>query len=481
MSLLNRVLLILIVSACALLVINHKIYNGKYVELAMQQRTWRPVLQYRARRNNMLSRERQAASQRFLAGLQNRSDGGASAQDAAFAARMSEELRAQNADTTIVLIDGSRVSGAILSETAEYINFRVHFGHSGSIVRKIFRNHIGTIESRENVDEPITNEETTIRREFPNFHFFRSGSYSLFTDQDYFKITASVEILNNLYREFVGVFGPGISWGSGPRASRAYVLIFGNQLEYLEYARRSGVGLAQSSGFYSPERNRLAFFNFFEAPQFRQTQEYLARQRAKIAELKQQNASNKNKNYDTYQYNLRLIESYEAELQSYERNETFTAKENNITTLRHEAAHQLSYNLGLITHPYFDTWLLEGIACYCEAPYMGQISRGRVIVARNSFDSKTHIPLRRLFELSEGGLFYTQTGAAVSMAYAQSWLLVYWMMQPARVERFFAYIKDVQQMRRPAPAGERIRIFEQALGVSLDALEIELADVVKKL
>ena len=50
-------------------------------------------------------------------------------------------------------------------------------------------------------------------------------------------------------------------------------------------------------------------------------------------------------------------------------------KAQNAEVLRHEGAHQLAYDLGLVNNINFDIWLNEGLAEYCSPPYLGEKKR----------------------------------------------------------------------------------------------------------
>ena len=165
-------------------------------------------------------------------------------------------------------------------------------------------------------------------------------------------------------------------------------------------------------------------------------------------------------------------------VETVERKMDLTVKDVNLTTTMHEAAHQLSFNSGLLNrHGDLALWLAEGLACYCEATEQGEwqaigaVNSDRVsdlVRARGKF-----IPLKVLVKED------WRTGA-VLLGYAQSWALFRMLVQE-RPKEMRNYLTEIYSRRTP---DYRLDDFRQAFGNDLNALEQQyfayLRDLVEK-
>ncbi len=121
----------------------------------------------------------------------------------------------------------------------------------------------------------------------------------------------------------------------------------------------------------------------------------------------------------------------------------------NARTLAHEATHQLTFNTGLL-NPRGDVSvsIAEGLACYGETSRV----RGRIEPGLLNFqhlDDLAHVQ-RRAKWIDTADLFTNDAAAAGAnpdqtlLAYAQSWLLIYYLMNsPQRLPQLQAYFKTI--------------------------------------
>lgn len=145
------------------------------------------------------------------------------------------------------------------------------------------------------------------------------------------------------------------------------------------------------------------------------------------------------------------------------------AKDINVSTTMHEAAHQLSFNCGLLNRQGdVAGWLAEGLACYCEATEAGEwlaigaFNPNRVNDLRPAAaGKKPWIPLKAMVQ-SDAWL----DGPQVLQGYAQSWALFRLLMEED-TPRLRSYLKTI--FPRQAPE-HRLEDFQNAFG-DLDALE----------
>jgi hypothetical protein len=154
--------------------------------------------------------------------------------------------------------------------------------------------------------------------------------------------------------------------------------------------------------------------------------------------------------------------------------------EQTVSTIIHEATHQLAFNCGLQTR-YADIplWVSEGIAVYFETPDLrskrgwrniGAVNRRRLYDFRKYMGKRP--PNSLLTLLSNDERFRnTQTAPA---AYAEAWALNYFLLKKHR-NQYVEYLKTLSE-RRPLiydEPHERVEAFRQALGGDLGKLDVE--------
>ncbi len=141
----------------------------------------------------------------------------------------------------------------------------------------------------------------------------------------------------------------------------------------------------------------------------------------------------------------------------------------NLTTVMHEAAHQLSFNCGLLRRDGdVPMWLAEGLACYCEVTDngawqgVGEPNPDRLRTLADSAGRR--LPLRALVAGDDWLRSDTRT---VLVGYAESWALFRLLMEekPAALR---AYLELIGPRRTPE---HRLADFAQGFGADLDRLE----------
>jgi Protein of unknown function (DUF1570) len=147
----------------------------------------------------------------------------------------------------------------------------------------------------------------------------------------------------------------------------------------------------------------------------------------------------------------------------------------NLFTLVHETAHQLSFNTGMLNRRSdLPLWALEGLATYVEMwrpGIKGSIGGENLPRLRALRESEDWIPIADL--LADDKAFQPQTE---QLAYAESWLLVHFMLRSVgRRARFRNFLTQAQGVKKP----DRLRIAEKTLG-PLDRLEREVKHEAQK-
>lgn len=125
----------------------------------------------------------------------------------------------------------------------------------------------------------------------------------------------------------------------------------------------------------------------------------------------------------------------------------------NAETLAHEGIHQLSYNTGLLGRDWdVPLCIVEGIGLYGEARQVtGPSDLGRINLRRLEDLARTQrmvdwIPLREL--ITDDTVLQSGKALRVLLGYAQSWLLMHYLMkEPDLLPRFRDYLDALAKRR----------------------------------
>src|SRR5205085_6037983 len=127
-------------------------------------------------------------------------------------------------------------------------------------------------------------------------------------------------------------------------------------------------------------------------------------------------------------------------VETIERKLDVTVKDVNLTTTMHEAAHQLSFNCGLLNRQGdMAVWLAEGLACYCEATESGE---WQAIGAANTARIRDLARARGKFIPLQVMVKEDWRNGNVLLGYGQSWALFRMLLQE-RPQAMKAYLAQV--------------------------------------
>jgi Protein of unknown function (DUF1570) len=224
----------------------------------------------------------------------------------------------------------------------------------------------------------------------------QSDQYQVVGDASESFMKMTLDDCENLAKEFLAYYQERGFDVKRP-ARRLTLVVFLDERPYLEFARRFAHGVSVYTwGFYSKVENWLVLFDFRNVP---------------------------------------LIEK--------------GAGHKNVTTLAHEGTHQLAFNTGLLSRQGdAPRAVVEGIALYGETGSLhGPAVPGHVNATR--LDDLAHIQRREKWIsatdlLTDDAVAFGKTLDRTLLAYAEGWLLVYYLMQtPIRLPQFQAYLKTI--------------------------------------
>ncbi len=159
-----------------------------------------------------------------------------------------------------------------------------------------------------------------------------------------------------------------------------------------------------------------------------------------------------------------------------------------VTTIVHEATHQLMFNAGMQTRlAETPLWLNEGLAMYFETPDLnnaagwrsaGKVNLVRLARLRQYLAHRPPDSLRTM--LADDAVF--REGEQMLDRYAEAWGFCYFLLN-RRGPAFVEYLKHMSS-KAPLLAGtseERIQEFQTFLGDDLEKLDAEFIDFIRRL
>jgi hypothetical protein len=215
------------------------------------------------------------------------------------------------------------------------------------------------------------------------------------------------------------------------------------------------------TGLYHPASNRLVVYDYG------QNQTYVAQKRQVEEQARQ---------VSSYLDRKRYMEALQRQAQDLR-------TDANIGTIMHEAAHQLSFNCGLLNREAdVPVWLAEGLACYCEPTTngvwqgIGEPNPERLaVLAAVERGNGQFLKLQDLL-VSDAWIRGQTTASTVLLGYAQSWALFRMLMeeQPRALRTYLSliYYREIPE--------RRLADFQQAFGSDLGRLEQRHLEYIKK-
>jgi len=375
------------------------------------------------------------------------------AEELARKSQLETELVSDLPTHRLKLRDGHVLDGRIVSETPSAIRFRDGFGYSGFVVESYRRADVLAVETLPAVSFAVTPRDVRFSAEFPQFHIVKCPPYTIATDESYGEVEKILGVLTDLREQFRGNFGPLIK--NDTVLQDIDVVFFGSEETFRRYTLRVAPSFVNSAGFFSSGENRLALLNQLNTTRYAQAEGRLEERGRKFS------------GYADVGQQLAALRS----------DITSEAKSMNDRLVRHEGAHQLFHAYHIHSRYGLEpTWLTEGLAQYCETPEIGhyhQLLVDRVVRARKAGQL---LPLKKLLNHRDTAGFFAFGEGNVELAYAESWALVYMLMQDELRPQFFNYVKSYRDVStyRGVAAVERAEpetLLETQMQMDLNSLE----------
>jgi hypothetical protein len=263
-------------------------------------------------------------------------------------------------------------------------------------------------------------------------------------------------------------------------ARRLVMILLKDREDYLAYGRQTErTDFSWSGGFYSQRTNRSIFFDEASGPSNASFAKQAADLKSRIDDLTAQIAAASSKPGQAGMVQALTLQRNvvgENLTRIKDRANANAQVQNNATTM-HEAAHQLSFNMGIqaraVDYPF---WFSEGLACAFEvedsAGRRGPalVNFGRVPPIKDALKKNDSlIPLERLIASNPDPAADKDN---MALYYAESWALFHYLYKYQRdaTEQYIMAYK-AHAPNRAINADERKVLFTKAFGADLDELD----------
>jgi len=427
-----------------------------------------------------------------------------------------EEVWPYKNDIVIQLTNGTVLDTEIINVKKDLVTTARRVGE-GRIEQDIGRKKIEHILFKAVSNDNTKKKEKDFKKLFPKMRCYKDGNITLITDSYATWVNRYKAALKSVYTDIYLRFYP--LYKERKPEFQNFVVIFDDHIDFIEYAIADGVPGWAVLGYYNPDERVLYLFNSLGDKFSDFIFEVLIGEKVraidKIVDRLKRTTGDK--------YEL-LLEGQAADIKDkfwkYYSVIKSDLQEETFNTLRHEFTHELFNNWGLQSiivsrapgkrkeliqkkKEYLETediskkrkmlrdlvtmsrerylaieleaansWLAEGTATYCETYPLGDRNRRWLFLFQKMRRENVFYPLEHL-TVYKMGSFPGVCPEAMLYAYAQSWALVYFLMD-RYPDRFMEY-QDRFSRGKPKEDEDIIWLTE-AVGKDLRSLEAEFLE-----
>ncbi|MBL7071043.1 MAG: hypothetical protein ISS26_02580 [Candidatus Omnitrophica bacterium] len=425
-----------------------------------------------------------------------------------------------NNDIVVRLTNRAVLDAVIKDVEEDHITLLYLVDEGGSIEQDVKRSKVEHL-----IFKPIENDESrktrsTLEKFFPEMEFYRFGNFTIVSDSNILWVNECSQVLRNVYTNIYFKFF-GLLKDRTPQAQN-YVVIFDSFIDFVEYAIADGVPGWMVAGYFRPDDKILYLFNVL-GEEFSEIlfEALVGESGRQIDELVERAENRYDDRYDIFiEGEAKGIRNKYWEAYSYYKN---LYREGTLSTLRHEFTHQMFSSWGLQnimlskverdkerlikkkkefleTDDYAkkaeivksiiaikgkgelpdmraaNSWLVEGIATYCETNPTGSRNKRWLYLFQEAVRKNAVNPIEALTVYRMGsfpGVYYE----SMLYMYAQSWAFVTFLMN-SYPDEFMKYQERMAGVK--AEGQEDINWLIEYIGKDLRVVDNEFRDYMAK-
>jgi sRNA-binding regulator protein Hfq len=345
--------------------------------------------------------------------------------------------------------------------------FKEELEGGGFIEQEIARSKIEQLYFKPVENERSQKIEDNLRKLFPHMKFYQEGQFTIVTDSHPVWVREYKKAIRQHMSEFYLTFFDLLK-DHRPKIQN-FIVIFDEWEDFVEFAIANGVPGWQVAGYFSPRSEVLYMFNVLGEKFSQKLFTALIEEPGAIINRQKEELKRK---WGEYAITIEgLADKVKFKYERYYKIVYGYYKTETLTTLRHELTHELFYNFGLqnvvvskvkkqkkaqpkkehlkgedltkrqdllkrlftlrrygaISLEAANSWLIEGIATYCETYPLGGQNKRWLFLFQEAERKKRILPLEQL-TVYKMGSFPGVAPEAMLYAYAQSWAFIYFLM-----------------------------------------------------
>jgi hypothetical protein len=320
-----------------------------------------------------------------------------------------------------------------------------------------------------------------VKKDFRAAELHEKDHYAILSDDDAMDLNLFTRTLEQFYDEFILYFLSFVKAEYQPRKLNA--VIFGEHGDFKELLDTAG--FPENSpilGFFTPESRILFLYNI-------KSQEMVERYlhgsshvedavKGRMEELSHGEWGDGIEQSRILGEGERILEALEKDRIRVEAE----ALEETMKTIRHEGAHQLLFEFDVhAKEARQGAWLVEGLASFCEPTPIGDIHEARLMQLKFELESHQLMPLEYLLSFAAGGDIHRMEASYASLAYAQSWAFVHFLMSGPYRQVVLAYMREVSGQGKDFDEKKDLALLERHLGKPVKEVEAEFETYVHEL
>ncbi len=302
----------------------------------------------------------------------------------------------------------------------------------------------------------------------PRFQILETRRFIIFSDTDSGWTRTQADRLERTHHQFLR-FTRRLGLDPEPLRHKLVCVLFDRRDDYQAFARQhDDVADPWIAGYYSPQHDRIVFYNVKSNPSVTRARIKLGEMRDRVAAVSRDaKAAARRGDREIAQSLLELNDQYREHIDhELERVEEFSERVSVATTI-HEAVHMLCFHTRVQSpRVQYPLWICEGLATAFETTQPRQAFGPdfEYPIRRERFtellDQNNLLDLKRLVTITGVTLDEDKT----DRVYHQSYALLTWM-QRFRKKELAQYFRLMQDEPPGAPTAERhLELFEQAFG-----------------